>query len=250
VDSQSARNSRRKGITAGDGVLVLRLQVAVCSLRCRTALSPVGRRLIEEYWDSNVHRMLSDSWLSAVTKHRQTPQTVNDPNDIDGIKVVDSVGNAIFVPLGPAEYLDLFLAEYELDVATVEGLIESRKIRSVPIHPSDLVTEKIEYSVHVSLLRSHGEFPCAGDNDALTFCREIVDEMVRLFEISNDEAVARVNRQWSEPEEGQVAPQTWIVGLDIIYHEEPDRWAKFIYYGGEGRWWDPASGVQPLPPPD
>ena len=30
-----------------------------------------------------------------------------------------------------------------------------------------------------SLLRSHGEFPCAGDREALAFCRAVAAEMVR-----------------------------------------------------------------------
>ena len=56
-----------------------------------------------------------------------------------------------------------------------------------------------EYLVHESLLRSHGEFPCAGDDEALAFCEEIAEEMMRALGVSHAEAVARVNRQWSEP---------------------------------------------------
>src|SRR5215211_1487128 len=78
---------------------------------------------------------------------------------------------------------------------------------------------------------SHGEFLCAGDNEALVFCREIAEEMVRAFGISPTEAVARVNRQWSEPGPSGRFPRTWIVGLNLAYHQTPDDWAGDIYYG-------------------
>jgi hypothetical protein len=109
-----------------------------------------------------------------------------------------------------------------------------------------------EYLVHESLLRSHGEFPCAGDAEALAFCEEIAEEMVRLFGVSRSGAVARVNRQFSQPENpsGRI-PRIWIVGLDIVYHDEQVEWAAGIYYGFEGRLWDADADAdrRPLPPP-
>ncbi|MBQ1026476.1 hypothetical protein [Micromonospora sp. C95] len=106
-----------------------------------------------------------------------------------------------------------------------------------------------EYLVHESVLRSHGNFPCAGDAEALTFCEEIADAMARRYDISHSEAVARVNRQWSHAGVAGRVPRVWIVGLDIVYHEDADYWAASIYYGPDSRWWDPGADLQPLPPP-
>jgi hypothetical protein len=141
--------------------------------------------------------------------------------------------------VGPKEYLDRFLAEYGLTEADVRGKVGLRNFPwAVP-----------ECLVHESLLRSHGEFPCAGDVKALMFCREIVDEMVRAYGITHDEAVARVNRQWSDPGPSGRVPRIWIVGLDIAYHETAAYWAATIYYGKDSRWWHPDANPQPLPPP-
>ena len=104
-------------------------------------------------------------------------------------------------------------------------------------------------SVHESLLRSHGEFPCAGDNAALAFCEEIAEEMVRAFGIAHAEAVARINRQWSKPGPSGRVPRIWIVGLDLAYHQTPDDWAGDIYYGKGSRWSHPDTHPRPLPPP-
>jgi hypothetical protein len=81
------------------------------------------------------------------------------------------------------------------------------------------------------LVSSHGEFPCAGDRKALAFCRGIAEEMVRAFGIPRAEAVARINRQWSEPDAPGRVPRVWIVGLDLVYHETEAFWAADIYYG-------------------
>jgi hypothetical protein len=82
-----------------------------------------------------------------------------------------------------------------------------------------------------------------------SFCREIAEEMVRTFGISHAEAVARVNRQWSEPGPSGRFPRTWIVGLNLAYHQTPDDWAGDIYYGKDSHWWRPESDPRPLPPP-
>lgn len=165
---------------------------------------------------------------------------------VDDVAVVD---DSNFVPVGPGEYLSRFLAEYGLDAATVDGLIRTREVPVGSVLVPGPGRVEVEYLVHASLLRSHGEFRCAGDTEALAFCREIAQEMVRAYGIPLSEAVARINRQWSEPDDRGRAPSVWIVGLNIAYHETPEYWAGHIYYGGEGRWWDPAAGVQPLPPP-
>ena len=53
---------------------------------------------------------------------------------------------------------------------------------------------------------------------------EAAEEMVRLFNISYAEAVARVNAQW----EGQ----DFLEASDIVLHEDEYYWALFIYFGG------------------
>ena len=74
---------------------------------------------------------------------------------------------------------------------------------------------------------------------------EIVGEMIRLFGISETEAVSRINRQWgrlrfSGPDE-------------VVYHEDAETWAKNIYYGHESAWWFDGQererrGLPPLTP--
>lgn len=99
------------------------------------------------------------------------------------------------------------------------------------------------YSIHHSVLRSQGEFGCAGDAEALRFCREIAEYMVQEFGIRRREAVGRVNEAWANPEH-----RNWIVGDDIAYHETAGYWAKNIYYGPDWRWQTP-KGQQPTPVP-
>jgi hypothetical protein len=132
-----------------------------------------------------------------------------------------------YVPIGPKPYLDRFASEYRLTKAELHSKTRSRR---ASFWIGDDAFE-VEYLVHESLLRSHGEFPCAGDADALHFCREIADEMVSLFGVTRDEAVAAINRQWSNAEPAGRAPRVWIVGLDIVYHETPEYWATHIFHG-------------------
>ena len=98
-------------------------------------------------------------------------------------------------------------------------------------------------------MRDVEEFPCAGDAEALDFCRNLVAEMVLRFDISREEAIARINQQWSQTDDGTDQPRTLIIGRDIVYHEGTDYWAKTIYYGKESFWWLPGANPQPLPPP-
>ena len=152
-----------------------------------------------------------------------------------------------FVSVGPRPYLDRFLTEYGLVGADIEGKLRSRIAGSPYRLGPDAFA--MEYLVHASLLRSHGEFPCAGDLEAMRFCRAVAAHMVHRYGISRREAVDRVNRQWSEPDARGVVPRVWIVGLDIAYHDTASQWASNIYFGGQSRWWDPAAGLEPLPPP-
>ena len=147
--------------------------------------------------------------------------------------------------VGPRRSLDRFLAEY--------GLREVHVRDRIKVHTHEPLvsggTPEEEYLVHESLLRSHGEFPCAGDNEALAFCEEIAEEMMRAFGISHAEAVARVNRQWSRPGPSGRVPRIWIVGLDLAYHQTPDDWAGDFYCGKDSHWWHPEAHPRPLPPP-
>ncbi len=72
-----------------------------------------------------------------------------------------------------------------------------------------------------------------------TFCETIVKEMIRLFGISEDEAVGRVSRQWRHLE--LTNPQ------DIILHEDETFWAKDIYYGHDSAWWKDEANAKPRP---
>ncbi|WFE30297.1 hypothetical protein O7623_14395 [Solwaraspora sp. WMMD791] len=129
-----------------------------------------------------------------------------------------------WVAVGPRPYLDRFLREYRLTEAGLAERPRTRPARSWV----DGEAFDVEYLVHESVLRSYGEFPCAGDAEALAFCEEIADLMVSRYGLSRDAAVAVVNRQWSEAEPGEREPRMWIVGFDIVYHETPEYWAEFI----------------------
>ncbi|MEM7157757.1 MAG: hypothetical protein AAF799_33255 [Myxococcota bacterium] len=64
-------------------------------------------------------------------------------------------------------------------------------------------------------------------------CREIVLEMMRLFALSDIEALARLNDAWRN------------VGFevdDLRHHETADFWATTLYYGQASAWWlDPTA---------
>ena len=143
-----------------------------------------------------------------------------DERDDTNVDKLDDQYDVDYEVLGLREDLDRFLAENRL----IEGDIRDRiRTRTIPGRPGK-TTEQL-YLLHESALRSHGEFACAGDLQALTFCREIAAEMVRSYGISLDEAVARINRQWSDPGRSARTPRIWIVGIDLVYHETPQYWA-------------------------
>ncbi|MEM7346680.1 MAG: hypothetical protein AAF485_20750 [Chloroflexota bacterium] len=66
------------------------------------------------------------------------------------------------------------------------------------------------------------------DDESHDYCIEIMGEMRSLFNISEEEAVARMNREWKG---------LHLIGDDLIYHESPSFWAKNICYGSESHWW-------------
>ncbi len=63
------------------------------------------------------------------------------------------------------------------------------------------------------------------DDEAQEFCEAIVLEMIRLYGLSEPEAVARMNRHWH----GQTVPGY----QQVTYHEEPTFWAQTIFHGGQ-----------------
>jgi hypothetical protein len=85
------------------------------------------------------------------------------------------------------------------------------------------------------------EFTCTQEIEE--FVREIAANMVHLFDISLDEAMGRINRQWRG--------QTMLREVDemSLFHEEADWWAKTIYYGPGVLWWLGEEGLSPRPYP-
>lgn len=146
-------------------------------------------------------------------------------------------------PSGGASDLTRLIAEYGIEEGSAGGLIRARIPAGVGSAP-----QSAEYLAHESLLRSQGEFPCAGDGQALLFCRQIADEMATEFGIPQVEAVARINRHWSASPSGG-RPRVWIVGRDLVHHETPTFWVHEIYYGPDSRWWAEGATPTPLPPP-
>jgi hypothetical protein len=66
------------------------------------------------------------------------------------------------------------------------------------------------------------------DDQGQRFCDEIVNNMMSLFGISKEEAMARINQQWKNE---------ILVGINILYHVIPEEWAKDIYWGHDSYWW-------------
>jgi hypothetical protein len=73
------------------------------------------------------------------------------------------------------------------------------------------------------------KFEFSIDEQAQGFCEQIAVEMRRLFNVSLDEAVDRINAHWYGQE---------IIGEDdIVYHEDETFWANQIYYDESYSWW-------------
>ena len=73
------------------------------------------------------------------------------------------------------------------------------------------------------------------------FLEEIVDEMVRLYRLSREEAIGRMNREWGH--------RDFRKKDDLIFHQTPEYWAHDIYYGPDARWRDRGGKPRPLPYP-
>jgi hypothetical protein len=137
--------------------------------------------------------------------------------------VTDTQVPAGYHPVGPRDYLDRLLAEYQLSAADVAGAILVRTPPAIGGKPGPP-----QYLISGTLLRPHDPFPCAGDAEAREFCLNIVSEIVLASGLSRREAVELVNRHWSVPAPGRLSPRIWIVGLDLAYHEDPSYWAQAI----------------------
>ena len=99
---------------------------------------------------------------------------------------------------------------------------------------------------------SHEDRPVRGDaprtrryafllnDEARAFCDQIVDSLVARFGIDEQEALGRVNRQWTAFD---------FQTEDVRYHETADFWASDIYYGADSVWWTSPAGLKPLPYP-
>ena len=93
---------------------------------------------------------------------------------------------------------------------------------------------------------SADDFDFDTDEDARDYLQSIVEAMMRKFGIPRDEAIARINSEWSHVSK--------VVGEeDYMYREMPGYWANHFYYGKESFWWlDPPKrsemGLPPLSP--
>ena len=61
------------------------------------------------------------------------------------------------------------------------------------------------------------------------FCLCFAQEMVNFFNISEEEAIQRINNSWKEND--------FTEENDMIYHEDPEFWAKTIYCR-QNEWWN------------
>ncbi len=76
------------------------------------------------------------------------------------------------------------------------------------------------------------------DAESEQYCQKIVTAMIRDCGVSEQEAFQRVNMFWA---------RLPFVGMDLRYHDVPERWAKHLFYGKEQLWWLDERGLQSLP---
>ncbi len=88
-----------------------------------------------------------------------------------------------------------------------------------------------------------GEIEVDGTVEALEYLEEIAVEMMALFGISRTEAAGRITRQF--------APRGLLSEMSVnnLLHEDPETWAKHIYYGRNSHWWVEGSNPMALPYP-
>jgi hypothetical protein len=74
------------------------------------------------------------------------------------------------------------------------------------------------------------------------YMKAIVGEMIRLFGISEDEAIGRLNEKWRG--------LAFTDEEDELIRETPSWWAKNAYFGHDSAWWSMnESELKPLPYP-
>ncbi|WP_110932688.1 hypothetical protein [Paenibacillus bouchesdurhonensis] len=80
------------------------------------------------------------------------------------------------------------------------------------------------------------------DQSAEEYLKSIINEMIKLFQISEEEAYGRINRFWSGKN---------LVGDHImLYHLNENYWANTIYYRKNSYWWlREGEKIEPLPYP-
>ncbi|MFM1652555.1 hypothetical protein ACI7RC_10705 [Brevibacillus sp. B_LB10_24] len=80
------------------------------------------------------------------------------------------------------------------------------------------------------------------DKQGEEFLIDIKNKMIELFNITEEEAVGRINRMWSGKK---------LIGDEqIVYHEDDTYWAKTIYYGKSSFWWlKEGEEIKPIPYP-
>lgn len=83
------------------------------------------------------------------------------------------------------------------------------------------------------------EFECTPEIEE--FVREIAASMALYFNLSLAEATGRINQAWRG--------QRMLTEADefSLFHNEPDYWAKTLYYGPGVPWWLGEEGLAPVP---
>ena len=80
-------------------------------------------------------------------------------------------------------------------------------------------------------------------NEGEDFCKEIIEEMVNNFGLTESEALGRINKLWIN----------WDFDSkeEIRYHDLPKDWAYMIYYGRDSHWWNRLDEptLEPIPYP-
>ena len=89
-------------------------------------------------------------------------------------------------------------------------------------------------------------FEIDATDEARMFVGRIATAMVALFTIPHDEAVGRINQFWRGASMLTDAERT------ALLHQDPDHWAKTIYYGVKTWWLDESAlgaALYPAQPP-
>jgi hypothetical protein len=84
------------------------------------------------------------------------------------------------------------------------------------------------------------EFNVPATDEAIAYLRRIAAEMVALFGIPASEAIGRIGYFWRS--ESFVDERS----LVSLLHQEPQHWAKTIYYGRK-LWWLDDPPPEPAP---